>query len=228
MKLKLISDPYFEVELLNSTPNAKEVLYNILGISDLSTPLIKVVDRNDFVKVLEFIDLTLSVEGFPHSVAMQARTHRIGVTFDIQSSRYTGKRVIDVADGVLPIEQVFYFRPVGTYKDRQGNNYTITAEQIAEDVMLVLKAIHRYKLKILRGESEEAARDILPQGIRQNFVMSINARYLIHMLDLRLKLDTQPEFQTAAYGMLMTLDFILPELYTWYQETRLGKAILTP
>jgi thymidylate synthase (FAD) len=50
---------------------------------------------------LEHPSITFSVSGYVHNVAMQARTHRVGVSFDVQSQRYTGKRVIKVASGEL-------------------------------------------------------------------------------------------------------------------------------
>lgn len=48
--------------------------------------------------VLEHAHITFECSGFPHSVPMQARTHRVAVTFDVQSQRYTGKRVLDLAE----------------------------------------------------------------------------------------------------------------------------------
>jgi thymidylate synthase ThyX len=38
-------------------------------------------------------------------VIVQARTHRIGTTWDVQSQRYTGKRVVKVASKELDIEE---------------------------------------------------------------------------------------------------------------------------
>ena len=46
--------------------------------------------------VLEHAHITLECVGFPHSVAMQARTHRVPFSFDVQSQRYTGKRIIQL------------------------------------------------------------------------------------------------------------------------------------
>ena len=47
---------------------------------------------------VEHPGITFSVSGYVHSVMVQARTHRVGVTFDVQSQRYTGKRVVKVAN----------------------------------------------------------------------------------------------------------------------------------
>ncbi|MBU6230883.1 MAG: FAD-dependent thymidylate synthase, partial [Cyanobacteria bacterium REEB459] len=43
------------------------------------------------------------------------------------SFRYTGQRIVDVAEGKRPVEEVFYLRPVGFYTDRQGKKYEYTA-----------------------------------------------------------------------------------------------------
>ena len=69
---------------------------------------------------LEHPSISLNVGWFPHSVMQQARTHRVGVSFDVQSMRYTGDRIRRAADGDLELEEVIYLRPVGDYSDRQG------------------------------------------------------------------------------------------------------------
>ena len=55
----------------------------------------------------------------------QARTHRVGVSFDVQSFRYTGKQFVEVIEGKKDIEDVFYLRPVDHYTNRQGKKYYI-------------------------------------------------------------------------------------------------------
>ena len=50
---------------------------------------------------LEHPSISFSVSGFPHCVMQQARTHRVGISFDVQSMRYTGKRVVALAQGQL-------------------------------------------------------------------------------------------------------------------------------
>ena len=64
---------------------------------------------------LEHPQITLSCAGYVHNVIVQARTHRIGTSWDVQSQRYTGKRVLKVADSELDVEDVFYIRPPGFY-----------------------------------------------------------------------------------------------------------------
>ncbi|MEL7314306.1 MAG: FAD-dependent thymidylate synthase, partial [Cyanobacteria bacterium J06559_3] len=64
---------------------------------------------------LEHPQMVLNVGWFPHSTMQQIRTHRVGVSFDVQSFRYTGSRILDVVNGKRDVEEVFYLRPVGLY-----------------------------------------------------------------------------------------------------------------
>lgn len=43
---------------------------------------------------LEHPQITFACGYFPHSVVQQARTHRVGITFDVQSFRYTSQSII--------------------------------------------------------------------------------------------------------------------------------------
>jgi thymidylate synthase (FAD) len=80
---------------------------------------------------MEHAQIVLNVGWFPHSVMQQARTHRVGVSFDVQSMRYTGDRICRAALGELDLEEVFYLRPVGEYSDRKGKKYLYSeAERI--------------------------------------------------------------------------------------------------
>ena len=85
---------------------------------------------------LEHVQIVFNVGWFPHSVMQQARTHRVGVSFDVQSMRYTGDRICRAVDGKLNIEEVFYLRPVGGYSDRQGKKYHYSDDQRAIDLRL--------------------------------------------------------------------------------------------
>ena len=110
--------------------------------------------KNRHWGILEHPSITLNVIGFPHSVMVQARTHRVGVSFDCQSQRYTCERILKLADLVnqksalkeknnileslessqTAIENIFYFRPTGYYQDREGNRYEYANNQRNKDI----------------------------------------------------------------------------------------------
>jgi thymidylate synthase (FAD) len=177
---------------------------------------------------LEHPQITLATAGFPHSVMQQARTHRIGVSFDVQSMRYTGQRIVACANDELPLEEVFYLRPVGTYRDRQGKRYAYDDAQRAADLFDCRQAAKRYAEKIALGYAEEHARGLLPFDFRQNFVVSFTLRSALHFMDLRSKADAQPEIQALCDCMWPVLKSWAPEVCSWYERNRLHKARLAP
>lgn len=177
---------------------------------------------------LEHPSITFACGWFPHSVMQQARTHRVGVSFDVQSGRYTSQRILEVAEGTRDIEDVFYLRPIGTYRDRQGKNYEYTSEQRSFDLAEVLSAAQLFAARIDDGHAEEHARDLIPYAVRQHFVVSFNLRSLMHFLDLRAKRDAQLEIQHLCDLIWPHFLTWAPEVATWYCAKRLHKARLAP
>lgn len=191
-----------------------------------------IVRRNGKVAVcgncLEHPQITLSVSGYVHSVMVQARTHRIGTSWDCQSQRYTGKRVVKVASGELQPEDVFYIRPPGFYTNRYGKKYEWTLEDYQDELDFIYEGCKRYAIKYEKGMCEEHIRDYLAQAIRQNFVVSFNLRSVLHFMDLRAKMDAQLEIQTLCEQFIPILEKWSPNVWKYYQERRLYKARLSP
>lgn len=172
---------------------------------------------------LEHPQITFNGCYFPHSCVMQLRTHRVGVSFDVQSFRYTSSSIL-----LLPIEEGFYFRPPGFYTDRFGHKYTYTEFDRERDIELTQLSVNMYRQKIESGFSEEHARECLTTNYRQQFVFSANLRSLWHILDLRYKKDAELEIQQLSQLLFDECLAWTPELTQWYQENRLGKAKLSP
>jgi thymidylate synthase (FAD) len=177
---------------------------------------------------LEHAQIVLNVGWFPHSVMQQARTHRVGVSFDVQSMRYTGDRICKAANNELGLEEVFYLRPAGFYSDRQGKKYQYTEHQRNKDLQLCETAANRYAELIADGFAEEHARGILPFDYRQHFVVSFTLRAFLHFLDLRAKLDAQQEIRELCELMWPHLQAWTPQFADWYEKNRLHKAKLAP
>lgn len=177
---------------------------------------------------LEHPQIVLNCGFFPHSVMQQARTHRVGISFDVQSSRYSGMRIVEATQGKRDIEDIFYLRPVGDYRDRQGKRYHYSEQQRQRDLDWCLEAAQRYAADLEAGWSEEHARGKLPFDYRQHFVMSLNVRSFMHFLDLRSKKDAQLEIQRLCDLMWPHFEAWVPAIAQWYAETRLHKARLSP
>jgi thymidylate synthase (FAD) len=177
---------------------------------------------------LEHPQITFNVGYFPHSMMQQIRTHRVGVSFDVQSFRYTGQRIVDVAEGKIEVEDVFYLRPIGHYTNRQGKRYFYSEEQRSEDLKWCEDACQHYKKRIDEGLSEEHARGLIPFDARQHFVLSCNLRSLMHLLDLRWKKDAQLEAQKFCELLYVHFENWSPAVAHWYNENRAKKAKLSP
>ncbi|MBD2580343.1 FAD-dependent thymidylate synthase [Oscillatoria sp. FACHB-1406] len=237
----------FKIETIAATPNPQQVIWAAMH-QDYSEDF--VWDRRDkfpdesragelIVKhllagdrghygCLEHPQITLNVGYFPHSMMQQLRTHRVGVSFDVQSFRYTGQRIIDVATGKRKIEDVFYLRPTGKYTDRQGKHYQYTEAQRSQDLDCCLQACQHYQKRLEEGLAEEHARGLIPFDARQHFVLSCNARSLMHLLDLRWKKDAQLEAQKFCELLYLRFEEWCPAIAQWYKENRAKKAKLSP
>lgn len=184
---------------------------------------------------LEHAQITIGTAGFPHSVMQQARTHRIGVSFDTQSMRYTGNRMLrlerpgeDYDPHSFNISDLLYFRPVGVYADRHGKKYGYTEFDLDRDKEIASFAVDHYNQRILEGKAEEHSRGLLPFDFRQNFVVSFTLRSLMHFLDLRAKLDAQLEIRALSHLLMLEFEKWTPEIGAWYRANRLAKARLAP
>lgn len=237
----------FRVEVIAQTPNPQQVIYAALHqdynenfvfadkanwpseekCGEIAVKRLLVGDRGHYGS-LEHPSIVFNCGFFPHGVMQQARTHRVGISFDCQSMRYTGQRVIDVAEGRRDVEEVFYLRPIDYYGDRQGKKYFYSSEQRERDLAWCLEAAKRYAEDIEAGMAEEHARGKLPFDYRQHFVVSFNCRSLMHFLDLRFKKDAQIEIQRLCELIWPHFQSWVPQIAEWYEKSRLGKAKLSP
>ena len=239
-------DPLFQVGVITATPNVQTAVWagmhqdyaeNFIldepfpsetAAGEIAVKRLLAGDRGHYGP-LEHGQITFACGYFPHSVMQQARTHRVSVSFDVQSLRYTGVRVCAAARCQLPLEEVFYLRPVGTYSDRQGKRYEYRESMRSEDLALLRNVAYHYMRRVENyGFSEEHARGLLAFDVRQHFVVSFSLRALLHFLDLRAKADAQQEIRQLCDLMLPHLRAWAPEIAGWYETTRLGKARLAP
>ncbi len=237
----------FRVEVISKTPNPQQTIYAGMH-QDYAEEFVwdqrhewpdedkagELVIRNllkggrGHFGPLEHPQIVLNCGFFPHSTMQQIRTHRVGLSFDVQSFRYTGSRILDVAKGKTDVEDVFYLRPLGAYTDRQGKKYEYTEALRQQDLDWCRQGCDRYKTRIDQGFSEEHARGLIPFDVRQHWVLSANARSLMHLLDLRWKADAQLEAQKLCEAIWPHFQAWVPAIADWYETNRLKKARLSP
>lgn len=241
-------DKYFQVEVISQTPNPQQTIYAAMHqdyaedfvwakrdrwpdeakCGEIIVKRLLAGNRGHY-GCLEHSQITINAGWFPHSTMQQIRTHRIGITMDVQSGRYTSQRIIDVANSDRTVEEVFYLRPAGFYSDRDGKKYEYTEEDIAEDLERIWDAAKHYRNRVeIRGFSEEHSRGLIPFDIRQHWVLSANVRSLMHLLDLRAKADAQLECQQLCELIWPHFEAWVPAIAAWYKDNRWKKARLAP
>jgi thymidylate synthase (FAD) len=256
--MELINDKYFRLEVLSCTTRPNLLAYlalhqcyaeqataddlprlSTLSDEELGRRVVEKCVKFGHFSVLEHPVISFNVIGFPHSVMAQATRHR-HISFSVQSQRYTGERIVTHGvkiygfnKGALMdkdlIQELFYFRPLGSYQDRIGNYYEYDEKLLEKDLNDCTRAILDYHERVIEKKlAPEHARDFLPQNIRQDFVMTMNARSLMHFCDLRLPKDAQLEIRTLANMMLNEFKNWMPEVAEWYIKNRAEKNKLAP
>jgi thymidylate synthase (FAD) len=186
---------------------------------------------------LEHAYLTLAICYVPHDCMVQLRTHR-HLSFSEQSLRYTSDQFaslnVDTQHELLlnesptpELDKLVYFRLPGTYADRKGT-YKRTEDQDLADRHQALALVEYYQKVLASGAAPEAARGLLPYNVRKHAYVSGNLRAWLHVLDLRLKADAQPEIQQLGQLVLQQLESWCPDVVQWYLANRKAKALLSP
>lgn len=239
-------DPYFRVirDLNGCSPNpalsiwkaqhtcVKEetgmiILPKELNHSKAQDAIIRNQLKVEHWSVLRFGFAVFEIVGFPHDTIMQMRTHQDSAHL-VQSSRYTSDRFIKVADGLINVEEVFYFPPVGIQRDRLGDKIEYTEVLRESDKLECKLACKQYKQRIEAGQPPETARRMLPQNFRQDYSLACDLEALFHLLDQRTKKDVQLECRILADMLIEACKEWIPEFIEFYISTRYSKARLTP
>jgi thymidylate synthase (FAD) len=237
-------DPLFTTKVLAQTPEPQKLCWLAMHQDYSSAPVYNSKTKEDEESsygrlvvdrclkfghwgVVEHPQITVNVCNFPHSVMSQARTHRVGTSFDVQSFRFTGEHLMSVKT-IADVEAAVYFRQPGFYSDRFGHKVKFTADMRNRHLDAALEAIINYQQAVLAGEPYEMARGLLPHDYRQHFVFSANARSLMHFLDVRYKADAQGEIQCLAEQLMSAFKAWMPEIAAYYENTRLSKSKLSP
>lgn len=238
-------DKYFRIELLRATQNPQQLCwlamhqdYSAYGVVDNIDKCPNETKSGEYIVehclkfnhwgILEHPQITFNCVGFPHHTVMQLRTHRVGISFDVSSLRYCSQHILDVADNKQPVEKAFCLRKPGFYTDRNGAKYELSNSEYQDREITIYNLCCDYQEAIENGQSEEHAREIIPQSIRQNFVVSFNARSLLHVLDLRSEKNAQLEIQHFSELLFQRFSEWMPEVAEWYKSKRLGKNKLAP
>lgn len=128
----------------------------------------------------EHPQITLAVEGVSRSCMAQITRHR-HATFDVQSQRYVDFSTKDdrVAVPKSLTDPNHATRGEGAVEVADRDAWRNWFEQTSDDLF------DEYERMVDDGVPKEDARFILPIGTKVNFTMSINARVLLHIENMR-------------------------------------------
>jgi thymidylate synthase (FAD) len=234
----------FSVGVLAATPNPQNAVYKGLHQCYSADPVeanfkpSEMDSGNIAVKRLlegdrghyspfEHATITLVLGGINHGTIQQLIRSRIGVSFSIQSFRYTSEQILKAADGTTDVERIAYLRPVGKYHDREIS-YDYTQKTRAEDLSVVSFLIKHVAKRIREGMPAEQARGMLGFDYRQHGVVTFNTRSFMGFFDRRSKKDAQIEIRILAELLLEKFHQWQPVVADYYIKNRWGKAKLAP
>jgi thymidylate synthase (FAD) len=152
----------------------------------------------------------------------QITRHR-HVSFDVQSMRYVAFDDVDPAD--VREGELVVTPPSATDPDWVGRNQK-TGDVDEETVQrrtevfndTIEHAVESYQELLDLGMPPEDARFVLPIGTKVNIVMSMNARMLMHVADMRAAADAQWEIRNMTEDMLNLAADWCPITFAHYDE----------
>jgi thymidylate synthase (FAD) len=175
----------------------------------------------------EHAQVTFAVEGVSRSCMAQITRHR-HVSFDVQSMRYVSFDDVDpeaVREGELVVTP-----PSATDPDWVGRNQkkaSVSDEEFGERAEIfrdaIEQAVESYQDLLELGMPPEDARFVLPIGTKVNIVMSMNARMLMHVADMRAAADAQWEIREMTEEMLDLAADWCPLTFDYYEREMKGR-----
>jgi thymidylate synthase (FAD) len=165
---------------------------------------------------------TFAIEGISRSCMAQITRHR-HVSFDVQSMRYVSFDDVDPED--VREGEMVVVPPSATDPDWVGRNQDagpVDDEVAAEREELfrdtIQNSFEAYQELLEKGMPPEDARYVLPIGSKVNLVMSMNARMLMHVADMRAAADAQWEIRQMTEEILDLASEWCPISFEYYNE----------
>jgi len=196
-----------KVKLLSYTKDPEQIVaaairqcYASVGAGELKKKidketrerLIKQVMASGHTSTLEHASFTFGIEGIARVSEIQLIRHRVGCSYSIQSGRYVKR---GEAKFVIPSAIQNDKKILPKYK------------KILKDVQ------NLYNEMTDKGIKAEDARYLQPQSVQTKIVVTMNARALLHFLELRCCKRAQWEIQELANLMLVEVKKVAPIIF---------------
>lgn len=237
-----------EVELLEATPDAEEVICSAARndylegwIGDMSfeermdaidgettedqkeTLISHLLDHGHFGP-FEHVQATFAVKGISRSLMAQITRHR-HATFDIQSMRYVSFEDADPTPGeaVITIPELETTNPAGRNAEIDESYKDMDDQELLNlrrtcYEEAIRTSFVQYQELLKMGVAPENARMVLPIGTKVNMVFSVNARMLMHVGDMRASGEAQWEIREMTEEILNKAEEWCPHTFRYYNE----------
>ena len=159
---------------------------------------------------------TFAVEGVSRSCMAQLTRHR-HATFDVQSMRY-----VDFSDFDLGVDEVEDMEL--DVLENMLSEHVVVPDEVVEQGGLrdyaetVVQQFERYESMVNSGVPKEDARMVLPLGTKVNLTFSMNARAIMHLLDMRMKANAQWEIRELSDKVLEGVKDWMPTTFEIYED----------
>ncbi|WP_435195209.1 FAD-dependent thymidylate synthase [Natronomonas sp. EA1] len=165
---------------------------------------------------------TFAIEGVSRSCMAQLTRHR-HVSFDVQSMRYVSFDDVDpesVREGEMVVTPPSASDP--NWVGRNQKTGAVDEETVEKRKAVfresVTRAVEDYQELLELGMPPEDARFVLPIGTEVNIVMTLNARMLMHVADMRAAADAQWEIRELTEQVLELAEEWCPITFEYYNE----------
>lgn len=142
--------------------------------------------------ILEHVNVSYAIEGASRSFLAQITRHRL---FSFLSASQHYMDYSDMADFVVPVEI-----------EKQGPEF------VREYLEACKKSIEEYKGLIAKGIDHSVARQVLPNGMRNQLIITGNLRQWLNFLNLRLCGRNTSEIEYVAWLIKEDLKQYVPNI----------------
>lgn len=169
---------------------------------------LKSLIRRGHTSVLEHGKVSLDVVT-SRDVLAEITRHRL-CSFSVQSQRYVKA---DKEGGIAFIRPDYYLAPGDDLIDAKRYVASRAWEMDMRQIENAYKRnLHEY------GLPPEDARKVLPNSAATTFVMTMNFRELLHIIDLRTSVRAYPEMRTMMDRVIEAIETVLPPIWEWGKE----------
>jgi thymidylate synthase (FAD) len=193
------------------------------GLEDKKETLIGHLLSHGHFGPFEHPQATFAVKGISRSCMAQITRHR-HASFDVQSMRYVSFDDVDpedVAAGEMVVTPPSADDPSWIGRNQKGGAVDEETVEKREAIFQesVKRSVEDYQELLDLGMPPEDARFVLPIGTEVNMVVSMNARMLMHVADMRAAADAQWEIREMTEGILELAKEWCPNTFEYYEET---------